>query len=79
MLSVGEFVEMRIQCRRCGRTIEPEEPMVVVVVDQLAQWSEPDRIAARVELAHGRWHYHCAPVHVKRWASAVMPPKATTA
>jgi len=70
---------MTLECRKCGRVIEPNEPMIAVVVDQPAQWGAPERIAERLAYARGRWHYRCAPTPVRRFASPVMPPRTNDA
>ena len=66
---------MKLVCNGCKRTIEPEDAMVVVSVDQPVGWTEPSRVVQRLEFSRGRWHYRCAPVPIKRYASAVMPPR----
>jgi hypothetical protein len=67
---------MKLICKRCSQVIEPEEAMIVVVVDQPMNWTSRDQTVQRLEFARGRWHYRCAPVPVKRYASAVMPRRA---
>jgi hypothetical protein len=63
---------MRLTCRKCRRTIEPEQAMVVVTVDQPARWALPDHVLARLAQAPGRWHYDCAPIPVRQYAAALL-------
>ena len=55
-------------CVRCRRVIEPDEPMVVVVVARPARWATAVR---QLETTPGRWHYRCAPSPIRQHAPAV--------
>ena len=69
----GYMGAMKLICLRCGQTIEPEEAMIAVVVDQPAHWTVPSRVIERLDFTRGRWHFRCAPIPVKRYAAPVMP------
>jgi len=60
-----------LRCRRCRGLIDPEEPMVVVVVELPAQWQHPEQSLARLGRAIAPWHFPCAPKLLRRYAAAV--------
>jgi len=60
---------MVLECRRCKRTIEPDEPMVVVMIEKPSSWQQTS--GERLERAPGRWHYRCAPIPVRKYVGAV--------
>lgn len=62
---------MQLRCRRCRQLIKPDEPMVVVEVERPQEWSKPAQVAERLAHAPGRWHYRCAPIPVRQYATSV--------
>jgi len=48
------------ECIACDRTIEPGEPMVVVITAMPTQLSRVS-LLRHVDAAPGRWHWRCAP------------------
>lgn len=52
---------MVLLCRRCRRTLEPTESIVVVEVGKPHTWQAPASAAARLAATPGRWHLRCAP------------------
>jgi len=60
-----------LRCRRCRGLIEPEEPMVAILVDAPAKSQHPEHSIARLQHAIGRWHFPCAPKPMRRYAAAV--------
>jgi len=61
------------ECVACDRTIEPGEPMVVVITAMPTQLSRVS-LLRHVDAAPGRWHWRCAPPQVRRYAPPLTCP-----
>ena len=61
-----------LECIACGRPIELDEPMVVIITTLPSQLSRVP-LLRHVDAAPGRWHWHCAPPRVRGYAPPLTP------
>lgn len=58
-----------VECSRCGRTIEPDEPLVFINTGTLASMMES--LVEQFGVAP-RWHWRCLPKALRQYAAPVI-------
>jgi hypothetical protein len=60
-----------LKCRRCARTIEPDEKMIAVTLGTPQSWATVANTGNRLALSP-RWHYRCAPKPIREHVPPIL-------